>query len=72
VLTCCVWIYERWNYLKELKGELQVVGVHRVDAVLSPPERIQGVAALRLRVAGLVAIGTDHTDLQSGGHFEPG
>lgn len=58
-------------YLKELEGELQVVWIHGVDAVLGPLGWLQGVAALGLRVARLVAVGTDHADLQGCGHLVP-
>lgn len=58
-------------YLEELKGELQVVWIHGVNAVLGPFGGLQGVATLRLRVTRLVAIGADHADLQCSGHLVP-
>lgn len=63
--------YSNEYYLKELKGELQVVWVHGVDAVLGPPEGLQRVPTFRLCVTWLIATGTDHTDLQGGGHLVP-
>lgn len=63
--------YSTEHYLKELKGELQVVWVHGVDAVLGPPGRLQRVPTFRLRVTWLVATGTDHTGLQGGGNLVP-
>lgn len=59
--------YSKGFYLKELKGELQVVWIHGVDAVLGPLWGLQCIPTFRLRVARLVSIGTDHADLQSSG-----
>lgn len=59
--------YSNGFYLKELKGELQVVWIHGVDAVLGPLWGLQCIPTFRLRVARLVSIGTDHADLQSSG-----
>lgn len=67
------WVNGRQNshecYLKELQGELEVVWVHGVDAVLRPLGGLQCIATLRLWVAWLITTGTDHTDLQGGGHL---
>lgn len=64
------WYYNEY-YLKELKGELQVVWVHGVDDVLGPPGGLQRVPTFRLCVTWLIGTGTDHTDLQRGGHLVP-
>ena len=62
----------RIRHLKEFEGELQVVGVHGLDGVLGPARGLQRVAAVGLRVAGLVTVTADHADLQGGGHLVQG
>lgn len=49
--NCAVQNFQKHYYLKELKGELKVVWVHGVDAVLCPLRGPQAVPTFRLRVA---------------------